>query len=95
MFYNIFSTNNSRKFVGVNLVQLCKLLVEGLIRTFEGVTIELHFVFDAITLPDTITCAPIAACKLVATPIVPNYNLGKHFEAVAFKRHFDDLDVIF
>ena len=61
MFYNILSTNNSSKFVGVHFVQLCKLLIEGFIRTFEGVTIELHFVMDAISLPETITGAPITA----------------------------------
>ena len=95
MFYNIQSTNNSSKFVGVHLVQLCKLLVEGLISTFKGVTIKLYFVMDAFTLPETITGAPISACKLVLMPIVRNYNFGKDFEAVALKRHFDELDVIF
>lgn len=95
MFYNILSTNNSSKFVGMLLVQLCKLLVEGFISTFEGVTIELHFVMDAVSLPNTITGAPIAACKLVLMPIVRNYNFGKDFEAVALERYFDMLDVIF
>lgn len=95
MFYNILSTNNSSKFVGVYLVQLRKLLVEGFISTFEGVTIKLHFVMDTISLPETITCAPIAACKLVLMPIVRNYNFGKDFEAVALERHFDILGIIF
>lgn len=95
MFYNILSTNNSSKFVGVCLVQLCKFLVEGFISTFEGVTIKLHTGPDAITFPDTITGSPIAACKLVEMPIVLNYNFGRYFEAVALKRHFDELGVIF
>lgn len=76
-------------------MQLRKLLIEGFIRTFEGVTIKRYFVMDAVSLPETITGAPIAACKLVSMPIVRNYNFGKDFEAVALERHFDELDVIF
>lgn len=95
MFYNILSANNSSKFVGVHFAQLRKFLVEGLISTFEGVTKKLHFVLDQTFLFNTITGAPIAACKLICMPIVSNYNFGKVFEAVAFKRHFNMLDVIF
>ena len=95
MFYNILLTNNSSKFVGVNLVQLCKLLVKGFISTFEGITIKLHFALDQTFLFNTITGAPIAACKLICMPIVLNYNFGKVFEAVSFKRNFNILDVIF
>lgn len=91
----MFSINNSSKFVGVDLVQFRKLLVEGFISSFEGVAIKLHFVIDAISLPDTITGAPIAACKLVLMPIVRYYNFGKDFEVVALERHFNMLDVIF
>lgn len=95
MFYNILSTNNSSKFVGVHLVQLRKLLVECLISTFEGVTIKRYFVMDAITLPETITGAPIIAMKLVEMPIVPNYYFGKVYEAALQKRNFNIPGIIF
>ena len=94
MFYNILSKNNSSKFVGVHFVQFRKLLVEGFISTFEGVTIKPRFVIHATLPSNTLQGSPIAALKLVSMPIELNFNFGNQTEA-AVRRYFDNPDVIF